>query len=137
MWIKLSDTLEGGAGRFLTTPIAYMTVLPMDPFITKAYGYPTSYTYFYEGKAKMGGRYSRPTRMNDAAKAGFGPHPDGDNTPYELYGEKHYQWHMETFGPDTKFWLENNAVIYDPTNGTISAGDIWYFNTIGFVGGTR
>ncbi len=26
-------------------------------------------------------------------------------------------------------------VIHDPTNGTISTGDIWYFDTIGFVGG--
>ena len=136
MWIKHSDGREGGAGRFLTTPIAYMTTLPLDPFITKAYGYPTSYTYFYEGRGYMGGRYSRPTRMNDATNAGFGPHPGGDNAPYELYGKTHYQWHMETFGPDHEFWLDNDGVIYDPTNGTVSAGDIWYFNTIGFVGGT-
>ena len=134
MWIEINDNIKGGAGKHLTTPIAYMTSLPLDPFVTKRFGYPISYTWFYEGKAKMGGRYERPTKMNDAARAGFGPHPGGDNAPYVLYGERTYQWHMETFGPDRAWWLENDGVIYDPTNGTVSAGDIWYFNTIGFVG---
>ena len=130
MWIKMSDDLEGGAGRFLTTPIAYMTTLPIDPFRTKAYGIPVSYTWVYHTNGPL------TIQSINAYGAGFGPHPGRDNAPYVLYGTKEFYWEMECFGPDMLNWMQNDGVIYDPTNGTISAGDIWYFDTVGFVGGT-
>ena len=49
---------------------------------------------------------------------------------------------VECFGPDRVSWMGPKGdglggVIYDPTNGTTSGGDIWYFDPVGFVGGGR
>src|SRR5688572_413076 len=103
IWVHLRPGVQGGAGRLLTTPISYMTNLPMDPFLSKAFGLPASYTWVYAGKGKH-----RHFKDNDAPLGGFGPHPNADNAPYIKYGERQYSWHMGSFGPDLIQWLGDN-----------------------------
>lgn len=80
--------------RPITTPIAYMTSLPKDPFIPKAVNWPETYVYYCEDKALTFGPY-----------AGL------------------MIWQLSSMGPNEKY--EFNFITYDPTNGTVSSGDIF------------
>ena len=40
---------------------------------------------------------------------------------------------LATVGPDLAAWAPAREPFYDPTNGTISCGDIWYFDTAGLL----
>ena len=65
---------------------------------------------------------------------------DGDMIWY--YFNQLYHWMMESTGPDILWWNETpgpnsggqevHKMHYDPTNGTVSAGQIRYFDTWGF-----
>ncbi|MGF1573623.1 MAG: hypothetical protein ACFCU1_11210 [Sumerlaeia bacterium] len=86
----------------LTTPIAYITEYPVDP-----YAKPIGRSFNF---------YS--TQNNWIA---WSPGPDGiHDIPWQLFQEN----------PDllTREWLldyNNGSLTYDPSNGTLSSGDIW------------
>ena len=95
----------------LTTPFVYTTRLPLDPFGLKRYrpaGRSTSYAYCLATQVVPSGL---------------------DLTPYGVRGRAYY--FLQSLGPD----LSDNIswgthfppllTIYDPTNGTISPGDVW------------
>jgi prepilin-type N-terminal cleavage/methylation domain-containing protein len=89
----------------LTTPVAYITSVPRDPFIVKAYG-PDNNPCFEMGT----GSWDPPTPTT-----------------------KGVMWAMASYGPDRKDDTESladyprtaQACPYDPTNGTVSRGDVY------------
>lgn len=100
----------------LTTPISYLSSVPKDPFNmiddlgnTIDWG-PRHFGY------KMGATpISRPSRF---AISGNAPDRDEDSSPIKLYPG--FSWFVFT-GHDPDY----DYMIYDPTNGTVSNGDVW------------
>jgi len=100
----------------LTTPLAYLTTVPRDPFEIRwdLDNYidwaPRHFAY------KMGAMpLQTPQRY---AMSSNGPDLDEDSVPIKAYPG--FSWQVFT-GQDPDY----NYMIYDPTNGTISSGDIW------------
>ncbi len=85
-------------GISLTTPTAYMQEIVTDPFSTQA----LPFVYFRDGKGWM--FLSR------------GPDGDYDMDPAKMYNGSLSQPSRE---------LLTSPTTYDPTNGTISSGDVW------------
>ncbi len=106
---------------FLTTPVAYLTSIPYDPFVDKVWWH-GSYVYGnlwdrwqYGVRPPDGDPNAQPYKVNAADGA---KDIDGRTIPY---------WVLESCGPDcipnaspAKMWTQ-----YDPSNGTMSLGDIW------------
>lgn len=96
----------------LTTPVAYLTVIPVDPFMDRqaapvAGWEPWWNRYFYTNLPMF--------------ETVMGPSPPpviGEMV--ERYGE----WILASAGPDLDRLDLSRHVYYDPTNGTISDGDI-------------
>jgi type II secretory pathway pseudopilin PulG len=85
-------------GGDLTTPTAYLSEKILDPFSPQ----PLPFVYFTDGKGWI--IISR------------GPDKDYDFDPKQVY---------DGFLPQPSFPLQTSSFTYDPTNGTISNGDIW------------
>jgi prepilin-type N-terminal cleavage/methylation domain-containing protein len=113
-----------GPYRQLTTPVAYLTSIPDDPFALFAKGdtggSPEHFGSYYHWEA-----------------AWF-------TAPGSALEGKGYQWHLRTVGPSHKFWgvypesIMDAGVcdyIYDATNGTSSAGWIVRTNKGFYKGG--
>lgn len=104
-------------GVFLTTPIQYMTDIPWDDFNTRSWTTPP-------------GKHSS-VMMHSKSHALEG---------FLLPPGWRWHWALESAGPNGMWWQdvdgESNQIIdylfYDPSNGTISAGDLWYHDTWGF-----
>lgn len=99
--------------RPLTTPIAYLSSVPQDVFQSQSAG---------GGPWRRSGTYAYGAMPIDEesrwALASNGPDLNRDSNPIEFYpGYSESIWE----NPETGF----NYVRYDPTNGTISNGDIW------------
>jgi general secretion pathway protein G len=116
-WDLWQDVGAGGDDHartpsYLTTPIAYITSLPYDPFIAGStlsgsdwiIELGKRYAYFNYQQFKETDTYYSPTRHADA----------GD-------------WLMYGYGPDKDPTNDGNGVYinYDPTNGTVSFGNIF------------
>lgn len=108
----------------LTTPVAFMTNLPEDPFFRS------------EGEISL---FHLATRD-------YFRDTEGDDTEYAEFLEtvtgapqRSSDYYIMSHGPDADHdspdLLENpdGPALYDPTNGTISSGDIIYFQGRGFV----
>lgn len=99
----------------ITTPVAFMTSLPIDPFPGKKNGLPVKpHTYFYKHnylQIYLG-------NQND---------PGHIQAHYQtLTGQyRAVQWEQWTWGPDLDD--DHGTVFYDPTNGTVSNGDVMRF----------
>lgn len=92
--------------RPLTTPVAYLTSLPVDPFATNS----IVKVYLY-GAMDL-------TAASRWLLAGRGPDLRPSTDPIEFYPG----WREGLFeGADPDF----NYMIYDPTNGTVSWGDVY------------
>lgn len=93
----------------LTTPVAYITSLPEDPFPDLSNNFNPLKTYDYLDFESTG---TVLTVVWDA----FPGHPDAPNK----------KWRIQSLGPDKKeaLMIGPEPVEYDPTNGTISGGDI-------------
>jgi prepilin-type N-terminal cleavage/methylation domain-containing protein len=98
----------------ITTPVAYLTSMPKDPFVrivpsaaqeTQQYLY-VNWDYAIE-------------RVNEPLKTTF-------REQLARYGS--YRLHSR--GPDTEG--PNTGIPYDPTNGSVSAGDVTYGQASGF-----
>lgn len=104
----------------LTTPVAYMTSVPTNPFnLGPSYNWYhyTSYELLSDHSLTWGGRvYSE---HPDLATKGIhlksiGPDLDNDNS----------EWIIEGMAAVSDYGRVHSTRIYDPTNGTISDGDI-------------
>ena len=102
----------------LTTPIAYISSVPYDPFLprdkweeenTEEWG--PRHGYYKLGCTPL-------TNASRWALSANGPDLDEDSVPIRYYPGYSDEVFM-TLDPDYNF------AIYDPTNGTISSGDIW------------
>lgn len=90
----------------LTTPIAYITKLPYDPFRIYNAAWPierSTYVYYQEGLTVPASWWNGPNSFP----------PDHD-----------WIWGLWSFGPNNR---SDWAQAYDPTNGVISNGDIRRF----------
>jgi len=94
----------------LTSPISYMTTLPAkNPF--------GRYQGYYVGRYYEGYMYRGPSVYKIIKQS--------NNTQYPR------EWYDNVFsfdstGPSKKVFDQNKYLIYDPTNGTMSYGGIWY-----------
>jgi len=106
----------------LTTPIAYMTSLPETPFLPADYrtsSGPIPILF------NVGSEYDT---VRSATRGSW------YNNPNAIIAGSHRDttlWHLRDPGPDNEFTNSiqgvTNLLPYDPTNGTISIGDIWRF----------
>lgn len=99
----------------ITSPVAYLTSLPPDIFPGKRTGLTTqNNTYFYmHNYATV---YLGKTQYNDHVQAHY----------QTLTGStRAVQWTIWSYGVDLKD--DHGVVLYDPTNGTISSGDLMLF----------
>jgi type II secretion system protein G len=106
----------------LTSPIAYITSIPMCPF---AMTHPNAWLPF-KGK---GYRREDITKLATLQSSGM---TSGDNgwvgLPAETWAKAQYnsgrKWMFWSLGPDVRHEFYLYMSEYDPTNGTISVGDI-------------
>jgi len=105
----------------LTTPVAYLTSIPKDPFAPRLEGvqfpiwYATPEGYGYGSPSDY---HSNPS---DPAALFYGPRAQ-------------YQWVLASWGPDMRVefgrygpeW-HGDVLYYDATNGSKSQGDIYYY----------
>ena len=117
-WLKCPITKYiGGCGYLLTTPIAYLAAIPSDPFnvgASRDYRTGTLYSFVYFGSV--------------------GSWECGGRDPETLESIK-FRWYLISPGPDLTYWNITGSWYYDPTNGTVSGGDIWCFDKDGLRGG--
>jgi hypothetical protein len=102
---------NGGGGYILTTPIQYLTTIPLDPFGGRDTYLPNQKNWGFVYFVSV---------INEGASYG----------PYRVT----FRYYMISAGPDRNFWDVDprKEWVYDPTNGTVSPGDIWYFDHYGF-----
>lgn len=104
----------------LTTPVAYLTSLPPDPFQDRVGEIGTIADSYYNNSVNVGSYVYQRHREN--MRIGM---------PYSAQAQTAI-WGMYSFGPDRNS-LSNNLNhpydyhLYDPTNGTLSSGNIWRF----------
>lgn len=100
----------------ITTPIAYISTLPPDPFTGRRTGVDpsTATTYFY---------------MHDYAAVYLGKTQSAghvaDHWRFLTGTQRAVMWTTWSFGPDLAD--DHGIILYDPTNGTISRGDLMRF----------
>jgi type II secretion system protein G len=119
----------------LTTPIAYLSSLMEDPFAIHRVGESTVYNLTTLSYLDIRQQYA-PQHNWRRVYRDFFRQLTGQNPPPQI------AYHMTSFGPDKKHDADvphttggNSSVphvhgrgqLYDPTNGTISDGDIFYF----------
>ncbi len=99
--------------RPLTTPMAYLTTLPTDPFHTEKVQF-TGSDFLFPGSPPFTYVYNTFGSFTGL----FGPGPANGGSPDN--------YTLTSLGPDQAFdaVLIGTTLDYDPTNGTISAGDI-------------
>jgi type II secretion system protein G len=120
-WVPSANPDENGFTQ-ITTPVAYLTSIPADPFFS-ARGWSGSgdrYAPFYEAASEV---ITMPSTSRNSGKYdcycinGLGPDSDDDFSGNDL-------------------WPDNSGSLhgYDPTNGTVSNGDIYRFGGMFKVG---
>lgn len=103
--------------QLITTPIAYISTLPEDafhteyvdlgPYVNVLFTTPAPYTFIYNTFGNYDGSVYNPMLPVPPANGG---NPDN--------------WSLSSLGPNQQFDSLLGRIHYDPTNGTISAGDI-------------
>jgi prepilin-type N-terminal cleavage/methylation domain-containing protein len=118
------STLPGGAAvqlfvRWrlvaLTTPVAYLSSLPDTPFDPKYYQHSS-------GSLPL----SAENKSSEYNNMGIGVY---NNVGMVAAGSRPgvTKWHLRDCGADNNFNNVNSMLAYDPSNGTVSAGDIYRF----------
>ena len=118
----------------LTTPVAYMTTIPRDPFVQR-----------WEGPGIVTHPWYR-TSTGSGSEESAQPYHNLPTDPAALfYGPRsNYRWVLDSRGPDHGYeWDRANfpqewhwagdVVYYDATNGTKSQGDIYYYGSSGGI----
>jgi type II secretion system protein G len=110
----------------LTTPIAYMTTILTDPFQDPTFSDTTHpvYTHFLDGKL------ARKNHAYDYGSAEWHGLYVGDPGAIGYFRNfRTSPWKIGSAGPDRRFSDETSNYgmkdLYDPTNGTVSGGDIY------------
>lgn len=96
----------------LTSPVAYLTSLvPSNPF--------GKYQSYYNGRYHYGYWYRGPSIYKRIKATNSTEYPKSwyDNV-----------YSFDSSGPSKKIFDQKGYLIYDPTNGTMSYGGIWYIN---------
>ena len=120
----------GSCGLQLTTPITYLSSLPWDPFwtLTLAQIWPTVNQSSFHMSMQTGEFYQvYGNQRNDPWVFGYTRPP--------ILRENYAGWWFMSVGPNMKMYADDPSTLYDPTNGTISNGDIYWCGGIGLVGG--
>lgn len=119
----------------LTTPVTYLTALPEDTFAAAAIQRSAAYASGYQVPYGSGMQNLRRPYTFDYAFRYF---PDGRDEEAVFPGLwlqrisrlANVQWALRSVGPDLLATVLGDANLaatsYDPTNGTLSAGDIFY-----------
>jgi type II secretory pathway pseudopilin PulG len=118
---------DGGSNRTsyyvlrpLTTPISYIARIPEDPFADK--NLPPTYDQGYGRYGHLNAGYA----YRHAKGSSYSTFPG-----YREYGD---DWVLSSVGPDRDYDLWGtsieNLMLYDPTNGVISNGDIARFQLL-------
>ena len=128
-WLRLEAQSSGpqnsisGCGDWLTSPIQYITSIPFDPYMN---------TYaLWSSKEAWGIKFNQASVFY--ACIYNGPFDfyvvDFDTTLYDIGFQLH------SAGPNNFIYHHDPSMVYDPTNGTVSNGDIWYLGKgLGFLG---
>ncbi len=129
-WFLRAETFGGtfsGIGGQLTSPIAYMTDLPLDQFNTD---YILKYSKSWGGLANASMFYA----VDRCKTHNFGiPNDAGQSGQFIWIYDIGY--FLQSGGPNLVIWSHDTGFIYDPTNGTVSPGDIYYVgHGMGFLG---
>lgn len=129
---------------YMTTPVAYFTSIPQDPFNTKDLN-PADRVITIWGPDYIDGSQVVRHRDGQGATIGntearsatfFSPYPEYVLTPNYTNGGgqmlKRNFWVMISWGPDQVFDITRPSfpsplIPYDPTNGTVSNGDVTRF----------
>ena len=145
-WTDYQTGKEAGIGYVLTTPISYISSIPIDVFNTNMskkaspHGLPffrvLNASFFYRGEdPKRGNKLDGTVAFPANEVAGVQSH----NT---WRGLTVVSYILSTCGPDLLPWPVTSPpdsiyrnMLYDPTNGTVSYGDIWYSDKLGLRGG--
>ena len=113
VWGAYDATFHSRMPSFLTTPKAYITSLPLDPFLDYNPGFPIAgFRYVYYNMREHLAASPSSTRWKALKRY------EGD-------------WCMYGVGPDKDAWNTYGYVAtmvyinYDPTNGTVSTGNVW------------
>jgi len=126
-WNANSQWFHARMGSPLTTPIAYVSTLYEDPFVSVELDGLQLPTFWEQNAPNVGKRYTWfPWSYYLTPDAG-GNNPNGFNMDFwDGAVEWTGQWLMYGFGPDSDAFHGNGATFlpYDPTNGTISDGNI-------------
>jgi type II secretion system protein G len=117
--------------RHLTTPIAYISSVPGDPFADKGeirrHAQENSLNAYAAG-GQVNGEFLYPLTYDYANRRT----PTGGFEPDSQWGRVTGSpgaviWAMRGIGPDRwPAWLGQDATPYDPTNGTVSPGSIFW-----------
>ena len=125
-WLMLENGWQKWAGTLLTTPIAYLNSIPWDEYNTKIIkGTSNSTGAFGDNQAS----YWALLFPNKSLEDGFHNYPNewwpSFWQPYHVPFSQITFW---SIGPDLRWWNWGpGEKFYDPTNGTISLGDIAMF----------
>ncbi len=114
-------------GRLLTSPIPYLTSIPTDVFNSRA-------IHDWNRRAsEMSVVVTAIPRQGDANS------PFGDFSVGIPWGDRQggillYRYVYESTGPKSVWWneVDGHEQFYDPTNGTVSPGQIKYYDAWGF-----
>ncbi len=151
MWVQWSGGFARGEGRFLTTPIRYLTRITPDPFneIDARGASNESLEFIGFGWFNVDCLYnSWPVAMKSGPQLCLGVDAKGrafrgyigihspiglDSAVRDLYATVPFSWLLESIGPDKNgVNINKGGAFYNPTNGTVSQGEIYYFDTLQF-----
>lgn len=123
-WDYLTVTGEEGTrlGRLLTTPVSYITAIPIDPFNSecKSGWVPPAGKKVSFVMTMIRGKFPDTTTRQAILK-----YLDVDRTGYG----------MESCGPDLVWWdgVDGGTYVYTPTNGLLSKGQIVFSDGYGVI----
>ncbi len=121
MFQSTDEVLEGAISRLITTPVAYMTSIPVDPFPVRGQDEHRDNEPFHYLDRKTTILRGEPEVIEDFHEVLLG-------------SRQSLGWWMFSLGPDLDHdeSLDGSepklaTALYDPTNGTVSSGDIYMF----------
>ena len=123
-------------GAYFTTPVAYISSIPWDTFNSR------HVELYYMARAKnRRASWELILIPRSAHTAITGDGSSGNPSWYDMWEgwfpykqvNGDFEYATISCGPDLRWWNTPPVVelVYDPTNGTVSPGDIWFFSHVG------
>ena len=105
----------------ITTPISYLSSFPVDVFNTK------SLRAWPQYRDRILGQWTAILSSKNGASFPC------LNQPWETWVGRPFNYALFSCGPDL-YWdtWNQDGIVYDPTNGTVSSGDVVYYDRVGF-----